>query len=163
MSAGRVVSIYAPANGRKNYVAFDVPVRKLANYSQYAQYRYFSQPGAKKPYGEGDKRSTSTVEYDIGPNMSEEFARTIAIHIKNSDPANPALITLDLFGKDRSFEELVQIYRVLGWGFKCPRSRHDDSIRNDLRAKMYAAKDFNFAHFLLGRNFPPTLRSSFQD
>jgi hypothetical protein len=150
MSAERTVSIYAPANGRKNYVAHNVSVRRLANYSQYARYRYFPQPGAKKPYGEGEKRSTSTTEYDLGPNMNEEFARTIAIHIKNSDPADPAPITLELFGEDRSFEELVQIYRIMGWGFKCPRERHDNSIRNGLRDKMYAIKPFTFPHFLLG-------------
>jgi hypothetical protein len=154
MSTERTVSIYAPANGRKNYVAHDVPVRKLANYSQYAEYRYFPVPDAKKPYGEGGKRSTSTREYDLGPNMNEEFARTIAIHVKNSDPTNPAPITLELFGEDRSFEELVQIYRVMGWGFKCERKRHDESIRKDLRAKMYAITPFTFDHFLLSKHFP---------
>jgi len=149
MSTERAVSIYAPANGRKNYVAHDVPVKKLANYSQYAMYRYYSKPGAKKPYGEGEKRSTSTREYDLGENMNEDCARTFAIHIKNSDPASPAPFTLELFGDDRSFEELVQIYRVMGWGFKCERERHDDSIRKALRDKMYKKDPFTFADFLV--------------
>lgn len=151
MATERTVSIYAPANGRKNYVAHNVPVNKLANYSQYAKYRYFPEPGAKKPYGEGEKRNTSTREYDLGENMNEDFARTLAIHIKKSDLTNPVPFTLELFGNDRSFEELVQIYRVMGWGFKCERERHDDSIRNDLRAKMYKKDPFTFADFLLGK------------
>ena len=149
MSAERTVSIYAPANGRKNYVAHDVPVKKLANYSQYAKYRYYPEPNAKKPYGEGEKRSTSTREYDLGENMNEDFARTFAIHIKNSDPANPAPFTLELFGEECSYEELIQIYRVMGWGFKCERPRHDDSIRKALRDKMYNKDPFTFADFLV--------------
>lgn len=153
MSAERTVSIYAPAKGRKNYVALDVPVRKLANYSEYAEYRYFPDPNAQKPSGgEGDKRNTSATEYDLGQDMNEDFARTVAIHIKASDSANPAPLTLDLFGEDRSLEELVQIWRVIGKGYRCPEKGHDESIRTDLRVKIYKTTPFTFAHFKLSKH-----------
>jgi hypothetical protein len=149
MATEKTVSIFVPANGRKNYVAHDVPVSKLANYSQIAKWLYFPAQDAKKPYGEGDKRSISTKEYDLGENIDEEFARTVAIHIKNSDTTNPAPLTIELFGKDRTVQELTQIWRVIGLGYKCPIEGHDDTIRGDLRYRMYETTPFTFLDFKL--------------
>jgi hypothetical protein len=150
MSTDRTISIVAPAGGRKNFIALDVPVRKLANYSQYAKHMYFPGKDTKSPFGEGDKRKSSNPnEFSLGANMNEDFARTVATFIKNSDATNPAPLTLALFGTERSLTELVKIWRVIGQGFKCPRELHDESIRDDLRVKMYDINPFVFAHFTL--------------
>lgn len=150
MSTERTVSIIAPADGRKNYVANDVPVSKLANYSSFARYRYLHDADTKKPYGESDKRNTSNSrEFDLGEGMDEHLARTVAVFTKNSDLDKPAPLTLELFGKDRSLKELVQIWRIIGHGYKVPRERHGDSIREDLRLKLYATTPFTFADFKL--------------
>lgn len=133
MSSSGTVSIISPSRGRKNFIANDVPVDKLVIYS-----RRYSPKGL-----------AGGLQLDIGKDMNEEFARTIAIHIKNSNPASPAPISLDLFGKDRSVEELVQIWRIIGHGFKFPRERHDETIRQDLRLKMYRTNPYTFADFKL--------------
>lgn len=149
MSADHTVSIIAPAGRRKNYVANDVPVQKLAIYSQVARYRYVPSKDCKNPLSEGDKRNTNAIQFDLGEGMNEEFARTIATHIKRCDPASPAPLTLALFGTERSLEELVQIWRIIGQGYKCPRELHDETIRDDLRRKMYDTRPFLFSHFKL--------------
>jgi hypothetical protein len=149
MSTERTVSIIAPARGRKNFVALDVPVSKLANYSQYAKNRYFSSSSNNRFSAEGEKRNTSSREYDLGQHIDEDFARTVAIHIKNSDAASPAPLTLDLFGEDRSLQELVQIWRVIDYGYKCPYEGRDEAIREALRLKIYATAPFSFADFKL--------------
>jgi hypothetical protein len=150
MSTDRTVSIVAPAGGRKNFIALDVPVHKLANYSQYAKHMYFPGKDTKSPFGEGDKRKTTNPnEFSLGADMNEDFARTVATFIKGSDATSPAPLTLALFGTERSLAELVQIWRVVGQGFKCPRELHDESIRDDLRVKMYDTNPFVFAHFTL--------------
>jgi hypothetical protein len=150
MSTDRTVSIVAPAGGRKNFIALDVPVRKLANYSQYAKHMYFPGKDTKNPFGEGDKRKSSNPnEFSLGADMNEDFARTVATFIKGSDATNPTPLTLALFGSERSLAELVQIWRVVGHGFKCPRELYDESIRDDLRVKMYDTNPFVFAHFTL--------------
>lgn len=154
MSTERTVSIIAPANGRKNFVAHDVPVSKLANYSQYAKNRYFPTSSDNEPSGENEKRKTTSREYDLGQHIDEDFARTVAIHIKNSDAANPAPITLDLFGEDHSLQELVQIWRVIDYGYKCPEEGRDEAVREALRLKIYATAPFSFADFKL-RNYSP--------
>jgi hypothetical protein len=149
MSTERTVSIIAPANGRKNFVAHDVPVSKLANYSQYAKNRYFPNSSDSKPSAEDEKRNTTSREYDLGKHIDEDFARTVAIHIKNSDAANPSPLTLDLFGEDLSLQELVQIWRVIDYGYKCPDEGRDEAIRETLRLKIYATAPFSFADFKL--------------
>lgn len=149
MSTEKTVSIFTPANGRKNYIAHDVPVSKLANYSQIVRARYFPGSVSKNSSEEGDKRRCSSMEYNLGESMNEDFARVIAIHIKQSDAADPAPLTLDLFGKGRSLEELVQIWRVIGLGYKCPQEGHDETIRDELRQKMFSTTPFTFADFRL--------------
>lgn len=149
MSTERTVSIIAPANGRKNFVAHDVPVSKLANYSQYAKNRYFPNSSNIKPSAEDEKRNTTSKEYDLGKNIDEDFARTVAIHIKNSDAADPTPLTLDVFGEDLSLQQLVQIWRVIDYGYKCPDEGRDGAIRETLRLKIYATAPFSFADFKL--------------
>lgn len=109
MSAERTVSIYYAAHGRKNYISLDVPVDKLVNYSEHARSRYLASPNVNRPFPEGERRKTTRTEYELGHNMHEAFARAIAIHIKKSDPTNPAPLTLDLFGEDLSISDLAQL------------------------------------------------------
>lgn len=150
MSTTRTVSIIAPAGGRKNYVANDVPVLNLATYSLVARARFYPGKDTKIFMNDWDKRNTSNPdEFDLGEGMDEGFARIIATHIKNADTANPAPLTLALFGTERSLHELVQIYRLIGLGYKLPRELHDDDIREDLRRKMYDTTPFLFSHFKL--------------
>ena len=117
MSAERTVSIYYAADNRKNYISLDVPVNKLVNYSEHARSRYLASPKVNRPFPEGEKRKTTRTEYELGHNMNEDFARTIAIHIKKSDPTDPAPLTLDLFGEDLSIADLAQLWRVIDWGY----------------------------------------------
>jgi hypothetical protein len=149
MDTERTVSIVAPAGGRKNYVSLNMPIRKLANYSQLAKYRYFPGEDIKSTFSESNKRRAHTRdEFSLGNEINEECARTITTFIKNSDVTTPAPITLDTFGTERSLNELLQIWRVIGQGFKFPRDMHDESIRDDLRIKLYATTPFEFAHFM---------------
>ena len=150
MNSDRTISIIAPAGGRRNFVAFNVPIQSLATYSVVAKHHYFQDAGYQNPVGSIQRRSLSNrTEFDLGEDMDEEYARTIAAFIKASDPAKPAQITLAHFGKDLQLKELVKIWRLLGHGFKLPRELHDESIRNDLRMKMYATTPFTAADFKL--------------
>jgi hypothetical protein len=149
MATERTVSIFVPANGRKNYMAHNVPVNKLVKYSWIAKWHYFPTQAAEKPYDKGEKRSISSMGYDLGANMDEEFARIVATHIKKSDLACPTPLTLELFDQDLTVEELVQIWRVIGRGYNCPLDRRDDAIREDLRHKMYQITPFTFSDFRL--------------
>jgi hypothetical protein len=147
MSAERTVAIHYAAGGRKNYISLDVPVEKLVNYSEHARSRYLPSPDVNRPFPEDGKRRTTSTEYDLGQNMNEDFARTIAIFIKKSDPTNPAPLTLDVFGEDLSLAELAQLWRVIDWGYRCPVEGHAEAIRDALRQKIYATAPFTFAHF----------------
>ena len=163
MSAERTVSIYYAANGRKNYISLDVPVNKLVNYSEHARKVYLSSSNVKRPFPEGERRKTTRTEYDLGQKMNEEVARTIAIHIKNSDPTNPAPLTLDLFGHDRSIAELAEIWRVIDWGYRCPVEGRDEAIRDALRQKIYATAPFSFADFKQSKPLSPYHRKLLRD
>lgn len=154
MSSDRTISIIAPAGGRKNFVALNVPIKNLATYSQVAKHHYFPDAGSRNPISSAQRRSLSNrTEFDLGEGMDEEYARTIAAFIKASDPATPKQITLALFGTNLPVAELVRIWRILGHGFKLPRELHDESIRNDLRLKMYQTNPYSSADFkLIGEN-----------
>lgn len=154
MDSTRTVSVIAPASGRKNFVALNVPIKNLATYSLVAKHHFFPGAGSRDPVGSGRRRSLSNrTEFDLGEGIHEEHARTIAAFIKASDPANPKLITLTLFGNDLSVEELVGVWRVIGHGFKVPRELQDESIRDDLRRKMYEITPYTSEKFkLIGEN-----------
>ena len=148
MSTDRVVSIVAPAGGRKNFVALDVPIKNLAAYSVVAKHHYF--PGNDSRDAGGQKRNLSNrTEFDLGEGIDEDFARTIAAFIKKANPAQPSLITLSIFGEDVSIEELVKIWRAIDHGFKVPRNLLDDSIRGALRLKIYKTTPYTLADFRL--------------
>jgi hypothetical protein len=151
MSSDRVVSIIAPANGRKNFVALNVPIKSLAIYSAVAKHHFFPGAGSRNPVGMASRRSLSNrTEFDLGEGIDEEYARTISAFIKAADPANPKLITLSLFGSaDLPVEELIKIWRAIGYGFKVPRELHDESVRDALRTKLYATTPYTFAQFRL--------------
>jgi hypothetical protein len=147
-SSDRVVSIVAPAGGRKNFVTLDVPIKNLATYSVVAKHHYF--PGNDSRDAGGQKRNLSNgTEFDLGEGIDEDFARTIAAFIKKANPAQPSLITLSLFGEDLSIEELVKIWRAIDHGFKVPRHLIDDSIRGTLRSKIYKTTPYTLADFRL--------------
>lgn len=163
MSAERTVSIYYAAGGRKIYISLDVPVMKLVNYSEHARSRYLPSPNVNRPFPEGDKRKTTSVEYELGQNINEDFARTIAIYIKKSDATNPAPLNLDLFGEDLSLPELAQLWRVIDWGYRCPVEGRAEAIRDALRQKIYATAPFTFADFKQGDSplrYPKTVSRS---
>jgi hypothetical protein len=150
MSADRVVSVIAPAGGRKNFVALNVPIKNLATYSVVAKHYYFPGTGSHNLVGMASRRSLSNrTEFDLGEGMDEGYARTIAAFIKASDLAHPKPITLSLFGTDLPIEELIKIWRAMGHGFKLPRELHDETVRNDLRTKLYDTTPYTFAHFKL--------------
>jgi hypothetical protein len=88
MSTDRVLSIVAPAGGRKNFVALDVPIKNLAAYSVVAKHHYF--PGNDSRDAGGQKRNLSNrTEFDLGEGIDENFARTIAALSKPTPPALP--------------------------------------------------------------------------
>jgi hypothetical protein len=147
MSFDRVVSIIAPAGRRKNFVALEVPVKNLAAYSMVARHHFF--PGPETSVGRGRHSLSTRTEFDLGEGIDEGYARTIAAFIKNADPKNPQQITLALFGPDLPVSELVKIWRIVGHGFKFSRLLHDDSIREDLRHKMYRTTPYTTADFKL--------------
>jgi hypothetical protein len=151
MSSDKVMSIIAPASGRKNFVALNVPIKNLAIYSAVAKQHYFPGTSSRNPVGMASRRSLSNrTEFDLGEGIDEEYARTISAFIKASDPNNPKLITLSLFGgADLPVEELIKIWRAIGYGFKVPRELHDESIRDSLRTKLYATTPYTFAQFKL--------------
>ena len=151
MSSDRTVSIVAPAGGRKNFVALNVPIKNLATYSAVAKHHFFPGAGSRNPVGMTSKRNLSNrTEFDLGEGIDESYARTISAFIKASDPAHPRLITLSLFGSDDlPIEELIKIWRAIGYGFKVPRELHDESVRDELRTKLYATTPYTFAQFKL--------------
>jgi hypothetical protein len=150
MSFDRVVSVIAPASGRKNFVALNVPIKNLAIYSAVAKHHYFPGTGSRNPVGMASRRSISNrTEFDLGEGIDEEHARTIAAFIKAADPDHPKPITLSLFGRDLPIEELIKIWRAMAHGFKLPRELHDESVRDDLRTKLYATTPYTFAQFKL--------------
>lgn len=141
-----MVSIIAPAGGRKNYVGHDVPKHNLAAYSQQARHLYY--PGSNtKIYAVGKRNTFNHNEFDLGPDMDENFARTIVTHIKKADPSSPQPLTLDVFGKDASMGDLVKIYRLIGAGFKVPSEIHQNGVRDHLCGKIYTADPFELHHF----------------
>ncbi|KAM0690049.1 hypothetical protein Q7P36_008816 [Cladosporium allicinum] len=151
MSSNRIVSIVAPAGGRKNFVALNVPIKNLATYSAVAKHHFFPGAGSRNPVGMASKRNLSNrTEFDLGEGIDEGYARTISAFIKASDPAHPKLITLSLFGSDDlPIEELIKIWRAIGYGFKVSRELHDESVRDELRTKLYATTPYTFAQFKL--------------
>jgi hypothetical protein len=151
MSSDRTVSIVAPAGGRKKFVALNVPIKNLATYSAVAKHHFFPGAGSRNPVGMSSKRNLSNrTEFDLGEGIDEGYARTIAAFIKAADPSNPKLITLSLFGtNDLPIEELIKIWRAIGYGFKVPRDLHDESVRDNLRTKLYATNPYTFAQFKL--------------
>jgi hypothetical protein len=151
MDSTRTVSVIAPAGGRKNFVALNVPIKNLATYSEVAKHHYFRSTGTRNPVSMASRRSLSNrTEFDLGEGIDEEYARTIAAFIKAADPDHPKPIALSLFGEDDlPIEELVKIWRAMGHGFKVPRVLHDESVRDDLRRKLYDTTPYTFAQFKL--------------
>lgn len=141
------VDLFTVSGGRKNFVAINLPKDKLAVYSDLARAKYFPESGAT--WKASSKRIINSKQFELGDNMDEEYARTIVALIRKCDKANPAPITLDLFGDDLSFEQLVALYRLIGNGFKVPRYIHRDSVRTAVRDKIYKSEPFTFQHFKL--------------
>ena len=123
-----------------------IPKLNLAAYSHHARHLYF--PGSNpKMFAVGKRNTSNHNEFDLGPDMDEDYARVIVTHIKSADPTDPKPLTMQVFGKDLSMGDLVKVYRLIGAGFKVPREVHQDDVRGHLRGMIYTADPFELYHF----------------
>lgn len=160
MTTEMTIDIYAPDGKKKNHVVLRVPVKKLAIYSSVAKHHYFPGTQSTSSVGRKEDRSDPThTEFNLGAGMYGPYAQVIGVFIKNADVSKPALVTADLFPNIANFtmEGLVQMSRVVSYGYKVPQGMYDKALRDRVRTSIYQRVPLTLADYkYVAENLAPS-------
>lgn len=160
MATEMTVDICARGGGHKNHLVLGVSVKKLAIYSSVAKHHYFPGTQSISSVGRREDRSKPThIELDLGAGTHSPYAQKIGVFIKNVDVSEPALVTADLFPNivNVTMEGLVQMWRVVSYGYKVPNGMYDKVLRDRVRTIIYQRVPLTLADYkYVAENLAPS-------